>query len=61
MSLVAGAVLLVAALRVYTCRRGKAADTASMQLFGISILYLFLVFAALVAERSVAIAAQFVS
>ena len=57
-SIVAGAALLAAALRVYTCRHGKAADAASMQLFGLSILYLFLVFAALVAERSVAIAAQ---
>jgi protoheme IX farnesyltransferase len=58
---VAGAVLLIAALRVYTCREGKAADAAAMQLFGLSILYLFLVFAALVAERLVAIAALFVS
>ena len=60
-AIVAGAVLLAAAIRVYTCRHGKAADTASMQLFGLSILYLFLLFAALVAERSVAIAAQLMS
>ena len=60
-SIVAGAVLLVSAVRVYTCRQGKAADTAAMRLFGLSILYLFLLFAALVAERLVAIMAQFVS
>jgi protoheme IX farnesyltransferase len=60
-SIVAGVVLLGAALRVYTCRQGNAADKAAMQLFGLSILYLFLLFAALVAERLVAIAAQFVS
>ncbi|HWG04403.1 MAG TPA: heme o synthase [Beijerinckiaceae bacterium] len=55
-SIVAGAVLLASAVRVYKCRVGKTADTAAMQLFGLSILYLFLIFAALVAERLVAIA-----
>src|SRR5262249_45882377 len=54
-SIVAGAALLAASVRVYRCRTGKVAETAAMQLFGLSILYLVLLFAALVAERLVAI------
>jgi protoheme IX farnesyltransferase len=46
-----GAVFLVFARRVYSIREGHAADRAARRLFGFSILYLFLLFAVLLAER----------
>jgi len=50
-----GAVFLALALNVYRVREGREADRAAKQLFGFSILYLFGLFAALLAERSVAL------
>ena len=49
------AVLLGLALNVYRVREGRAADRAAKQLFAFSILYLFGLFAALLAERSLAL------
>jgi heme o synthase len=51
-----GAMLLFAA-RVYHSRTGPAADRYARQLFGFSILYLFLLFAALAGERLVMVMA----
>ena len=48
-ALAGGAAMLVLAWRVYAERKPK--DRASTTLFGFSILYLFLLFAALLAER----------
>ena len=50
-----GAVFLALALKVYHAREGRDADRAAKQLFGFSILYLFGLFAALLAERSLAL------
>jgi protoheme IX farnesyltransferase len=50
-----GAVFLALALQVYRVREGREADRAAKQLFAFSILYLFGLFAALLAERSVAL------
>jgi protoheme IX farnesyltransferase len=50
-----GAVFLALALQVHRVREGRAADGAARQLFAFSILYLFGLFAALLAERSVAL------
>ena len=46
-----GAIMLACALRVYTIRIGDSAARAAMQLFGVSIVYLFALFAVIVAER----------
>jgi len=43
---------LSAVFRVYTIRKGRGADHAARQLFGFSILYLFLLFAVLMVEQS---------
>jgi protoheme IX farnesyltransferase len=48
-----GAVFLALALNVYRVREGRAGDAAAKRLFAFSILYLFGLFAALLAERSV--------
>jgi heme o synthase len=50
-----GAVFLALALQVYREREGREADRAAKRLFTFSILYLFGLFAALLAERSVAL------
>jgi heme o synthase len=50
-----GAVFLALALQVWRLREGREADRAARQLFGFSILYLFGLFAALLAERSLAL------
>src|SRR5262245_5181571 len=50
-----GAVFLALALKVYQVREGREADRVAKQLFGFSILYLFGLFAALLAERSLAL------
>ena len=47
-----GTVMLACALRVFAVREGEAANRAAMQLFGISILYLFVLFAVIVAENA---------
>ncbi len=52
----AGAVMVALALRCYRVRVGPAADKAAMNLFAFSILYLFLLFAVLLAERGLALA-----
>jgi protoheme IX farnesyltransferase len=54
-AIVLGAVFLALSLNVYRIREGRAADRAAKQLFGFSILYLFGLFAALLAERSLAL------
>jgi len=43
------------AVRVYYNRTGPKADRCAMQLFGFSILYLFLLFAGIAGERVLAI------
>jgi protoheme IX farnesyltransferase len=50
MSVLLGAVFLALALDVYRRREGVAAVRAAHRLFGYSILYLFLLFALLLAE-----------
>jgi heme o synthase len=50
-SVLAGAWMLVLAWRVYRRREGEAAAKASWSLFGFSILYLFALFATLMAEH----------
>ena len=50
-SVVLGAVFLSLAFRVALITEGRAADTAARQLFGFSILYLFLLFAMLLLEH----------
>ncbi len=53
-ALVSGAGLLWLAWDVYRVTESKAADRAAMKLFGYSILYLFALFAVIVAERGLA-------
>jgi heme o synthase len=50
-SLALGSLMLLCAARVYYNRIGTKADRCAMQLFGFSILYLFLIFAAIAGER----------
>lgn len=50
-SSVAGAVFLAGAVNVLVRREGKAAARACGQLFGFSLIYLFLLFATLLGER----------
>ena len=51
-AVVAGAVFLRAAWQVYTVREGDAATRRARQLFGISIAYLFALFAVLLCEHA---------
>jgi protoheme IX farnesyltransferase len=51
LSIVAGLGMVHLAWRVYRTRQGAPANRAAMQMFGFSILYLFLLFAALVVEH----------
>jgi protoheme IX farnesyltransferase len=51
-ALLTGAIMLHLAIRVFRRRVGEAADKAAKQLFAFSILYLFLLFAVLLAEHS---------
>ncbi|WP_373236731.1 heme o synthase [Cohaesibacter celericrescens] len=46
-----GLVFLIAAVRVYTIREGEAAKKAAGQMFAFSILYLFALYATLLAEH----------
>jgi heme o synthase len=48
---ITGALLLWCAMRVYQNRDGAAANRIAMQMFGFSILYLFVLFAVLLIER----------
>ena len=52
-----GAIFLLAALRVFRRRTGVKADRAARQMFAYSILYLFLLFAVLLAEQGLGVAA----
>jgi protoheme IX farnesyltransferase len=52
---VLGILMLLFSARVYYHRTGPNADRCAMQLFGFSILYLFLLFAEIAGERLVAI------
>ncbi len=49
-SVVTGSMMIRDAIRVYRIREGAEANKAAMRLFGFSILYLFLLFAVLLAE-----------
>jgi protoheme IX farnesyltransferase len=55
LSVVAGVAMIALAARVFRSRGGRNADKVAMQMFGFSILYLFVLFAALVAERASAL------
>ena len=57
-SAVSGALMLLLAWRCYAIRVGPAADKAAKNLFAFSILYLFLLFAVLLAEHGLALAAH---
>ena len=57
---VSGASMLASAWAVYRRRTGEAADRAAKRLFGFSILYLFLLFAVLLAENSFALGARMI-
>ena len=52
--IVLGAVFLARALSVYRTTRGPRGHRAAKQLFGFSILYLFVLFATLLLERGLA-------
>jgi protoheme IX farnesyltransferase len=54
-ALALGALILLFSSRVYNNRTGPKADRCAMQLFGFSILYLFLLFAEIAGERLLAI------
>ena len=56
LSAVLGLAMLVLALRVYKVRDGVAANRAAMALFSFSILYLFMLFAEIIAERALMLA-----
>ena len=58
LSAATGAVMLFLAWRCYRRRTGEAAETAAKHLFGFSILYLFLLFAELLAEHGLALASR---
>jgi protoheme IX farnesyltransferase len=49
-----GGVFMALAINVYHTREGREGDRAAKQLFGFSILYLFLLFAVLLLERGLA-------
>ena len=57
-ALASGAVMLLLAWRCYSVRVGPEADKAARNLFAFSILYLFLLFAVLLAERGLALASH---
>jgi protoheme IX farnesyltransferase len=52
-AVVLGAILIALAVKVYRVREGREADHAAKELFGFSVLYLFLLFAVLLAEHLV--------
>ena len=56
LSAVLGLAMLALALRVYKVRDGEVANRAAMALFSFSILYLFLLFAEIIAERALMLA-----
>jgi len=52
-AVVLGVILMASAIKVYRVREGREADHAAKELFGFSVLYLFLLFAVLLAEHLV--------
>jgi protoheme IX farnesyltransferase len=58
-SIAAGIGFVLLAFRVYRVREGAAANKAAMQLFGFSILYLFLLFSALILEHGFGLIERF--
>jgi protoheme IX farnesyltransferase len=58
-AVVAGAGMLLMALRVYRIRQGVQANKAAMQMFAYSIFYLFLLFSALVVEHGFGLIERF--
>ncbi len=56
-SILLGSVFLALALSVHASREGRESDRAAKQLFGFSILYLFGLFATLLLERTMGMAA----
>jgi protoheme IX farnesyltransferase len=54
-SIVGGVAMLICATQVYRNREGEAANKIAMRMFFVSILYLFVLFAVLVAENGLAI------
>jgi protoheme IX farnesyltransferase len=61
LSVLLGAALLYFAVRVFKIRIGDEANRAAKSLFGFSILYLFLLFAELVVERSISLGFELVA
>jgi protoheme IX farnesyltransferase len=59
LSIVTGAMMVHLAVQVFRHRTGPRADKAAKHLFGFSILYLFLLFAVLLAEHSLGLAERF--
>ena len=59
LAIAAGLAMIHFAWRVFHIRSGPEANRAAMQLFGFSILYLFLLFAALVAEHGLGLIERF--
>jgi protoheme IX farnesyltransferase len=59
LAVVAGGGMLAMALRVFRIRHGVQANKAAMQLFAFSILYLFLLFSALVVEHGFGLIERF--
>jgi protoheme IX farnesyltransferase len=59
MAIVAGAGMALMAARVYRMREGAPANKAAMQLFGFSILYLFLLFSTLIVEHGFGLIERF--
>jgi heme o synthase len=58
-AIVAGAGMALMAVRVFSIREGSRANKAAMQMFGFSILYLFLLFSALVVEHGFGLIERF--
>jgi len=55
-AVVLGILFLVGAVRVYRERQGEAAERVARRLFGYSVLYLFLLFAAMLVESAAKLA-----
>ena len=59
-AIVGGLAMLAGAVRVYRVRTGEVANRVAMQLFAISIFYLFALFGILVAENSTGLFARLI-
>jgi protoheme IX farnesyltransferase len=58
-SVILGAVFIDRAIKVYRVRSGDGANKCAMQLFGFSIVYLYVLFAELLCERVIVLASAF--